>query len=101
MFFIIKLYMFIREKSENQMKVIKKELLKHHSANSLQIFIFFDLAWPLFGVRGQKWHNSFSTTEIKTRAALCELKLIIKISCICILYWSYKTHLSIPSYLIL
>ena len=34
----------IREKSENDINKIKKELLKHHSANSLQIHIFYDVA---------------------------------------------------------
>lgn len=58
MVFIMKLYMFITEKPGNQINKIKKELLKHDNANSLQIFIFLNLARPPFGVRGQKWHNS-------------------------------------------
>lgn len=96
----MKLYMFIRDKAGNPINKIKKELLKHHSAISLQIFISPGLAWPLSRVRGEKWHNSFSTIEIKTRAALCELKLIIKISCICTLSCIDKTHLNTSSYLI-
>lgn len=60
---VIKLHMFITEKSGNQINKIKTELLKYHNPNSLQIFIFSNLARPPFKVTGQKWRNTLFATN--------------------------------------